>query len=54
MPAFAIQVRLLSEQLRDAQNMISIKDRSSGWRNPDAGTDVHVSEAGLCWCLGVW
>lgn len=37
------QVRLLSEQLRDAQNMISIKDRSGGWRNPDADADVQVS-----------
>ena len=40
---FVHKVRLLSEQLRDAQNMISIKDRSGGWRNPDADADVHVS-----------
>ncbi|KAF5839020.1 hypothetical protein DUNSADRAFT_1797 [Dunaliella salina] len=35
------EVRLLSEQLRDAQNLISIKDRSGGWRNPHADSDVH-------------
>ncbi|GFH09901.1 uncharacterized protein HaLaN_05127 [Haematococcus lacustris] len=34
------QVRLLAEQLRDAQNMISVKDRTGGWRNP--GVDAEI------------
>ncbi|KAJ9515477.1 hypothetical protein QJQ45_016477 [Haematococcus lacustris] len=34
------EVRLLAEQLRDAQNMISVKDRTGGWRNP--GVDAEI------------
>ncbi|GFH06263.1 uncharacterized protein HaLaN_00865, partial [Haematococcus lacustris] len=34
------ELRLLAEQLRDAQNMISVKDRTGGWRNP--GVDAEI------------
>ncbi|GAX85685.1 hypothetical protein CEUSTIGMA_g13100.t1 [Chlamydomonas eustigma] len=31
---FCIKVRYLSEQLRDAQNLIAVKDRQDAWRGP--------------------
>ena len=34
-----LQVRALAEALRDAQNMIALKDRSGGWRNPLADAE---------------
>ena len=46
-----IQVRLLSEQLRDAQNHIAAKDRAGAWRSPNEIAEMHVSDAGA-WMHG--
>lgn len=37
------QVRALAEQLREAQNLIAVKDRSGAWRTPAELADLHVS-----------
>ncbi len=48
-----VQVRLLSEQLRDAQNHTALKDRTGGWRNPAAEADMQVVWRGMA-LLMVW
>jgi hypothetical protein len=44
-PVLLSQVRLLAGQLRDAQNLISLKDRAGAWRNPAADAETQVSNS---------
>ena len=41
-----MQVRLLSGQLREAQNLIAAKDRQGAWRGPDELANLQVRGRG--------